>query len=94
MRKGRSVTAWVFAGTVVLLAAAAWADRWDVRHEAGEGAREIRHERREAVREIASADSPWEARHEIREAHREINHERREARREVRREVNQSYWRW
>jgi hypothetical protein len=94
MRKRSSVLAWAFAGTLVLLAAAAWADRWDVRQEVAEGNREIRRERREAVREIATADSPWEARQEIREAHREISREKQEARREVRREINQNYRGW
>lgn len=79
---------------VFLLPVAGWADRWDVRKEAREGAREIQRERREAAREILEADTPWERRHEIREAERQIGRERREARREVRREVRQSTWDW
>lgn len=92
MRKRSSFLAWAFAGTVLLLAAASWADRWDVRHEVAEGNREIRRERREAYREVVTADSPWEARQEIRDSHREISREKHEARREVRREANQAYW--
>jgi hypothetical protein len=84
----------VVAVTMLLGPAQGWAQRWDVRREVGEGAREVRREREEAVREIRNADSPWEVRHEIREGHRQITREKNEARRQVRREINQPGWRW
>lgn len=63
------------------------ADRWEVRREFREGAREVYEEKREARRELRRCETRHCARREIREGYREVQREKREARREIRREL-------
>lgn len=85
-----------FLGTALLCVAVtstAYADKWDVRREWREGAREVAAEKREARREIHQCRTRECMIREAYEGQREIDRERREARREIQHARGNDRWR-
>jgi len=68
------------------------ADRWEVRKEMREGARNVEREKREAYRALRRCETRQCARREMREGYREVEREKREARREIRGAMRDSHW--
>lgn len=91
-RGGLPALAAIAAVAAAIIPSAADAQRWQVRQEMREGAREVIRERREAMRELSRCTTRQCARREVREGRREVARERREARREIRGEVREAYY--
>ncbi len=91
---------WLPAGALALgllllaavLPAEARSDRWQVRKEMREGARNVEREKREAQRALRRCETRECARREMREGYREVEREKREARREIRGAMRDSRW--
>lgn len=75
-----------------VLPAESRADRWEVRKEMREGARNVEREKREAHRALRRCETRECARREMREGYREVEREKREARREIRGAMRDSRW--